>query len=238
LRAIDKIFNKLKEFDNETYPEGVVPLFDRIEGTSFFPGGDGLWKYENDITDIRIGGIMVIGHNFDNVSGFKKSLALGSESLACPTWKNLRILFQEANIDLTSCYFTNAYMGLMNSQSNIGVFPGSKSSSFRKQCLDFLEYQISIQQPQTIITLGRFVPPLLAQLSIDLDQWKKVKSFNDLDQAEIQIIKHAHFCENQVISNIVTLTHPANRHLNIQKRKYKNLNGNDAELAMLREILF
>lgn len=126
----------------------------------------------------------------------------------------------------------------MNSQSNIGVFPGSKSSSFKKQCLDFLEYQISIQQPQTIITLGRFVPPLLAQLSIDLDQWKKVKSFNDLDQAEIQIIKHAHFCENQVISNIVALTHPANRHLNIQKRKYKNLNGHDAELAMLREILF
>lgn len=233
MKSVDKFFKKLQSIQFDSYPKGVVPVCDRISGTSFFPGGDGLWKHENKIQDLKLGGIMIIGNNFDNVAGFKKSLSLGSEPINCPTWKNIRKLLQDAEIDLTDCFFTNVYVGLMESNSNVGMFPGAKSESFKQKCLELLEYQISEQKPKVILTLGRFVSPLLARLSPDLSSWINMQNFANLDQNGRQILANVHFCDGNVISNVVALTHPSQRHLNIKKRQYLNLIGNEAEIAML-----
>lgn len=231
MRIIDKFHAKLKLIDG--YPDGVVPVYERITGTSFFPGGDGLWKHGHVNEDLKIGGVMIVGHNFDNISGFKKSLSMGTEPITCPTWRNIRKLLSDSEINIEDCFFTNVYVGLMDSESNVGVFPGSKSEVFKQQCIKLLEYQISEQRPSIILTLGSFVPPLIARLSIDLQEWLTVDKISQLDSINKQFITGARFCGGDVISNVIALTHPAQRHLNVGRRKYGTFTGNDAEIAML-----
>ncbi|WP_374536798.1 uracil-DNA glycosylase family protein [Chitinimonas taiwanensis] len=235
MRAVEKIHEKHKSISN--YPPDVVPVYGRIMGTSFFPGGDGLWKEGNKNEDLTIEGIMVVGHNFDNVTGFHKSLQKGKEPKTCPTWRNITNFLKEAEVDLENCFFTNVYVGLMQSDSNVGVFPGSKSEEFKKQCIDFLEYQISIQRPSIILTLGGFVPALISRLSSDLGDWINVQKIGMLDLIEKQMIEDAKFCNGTVTSTVIALTHPALRHLNVKHRKYGDVAGHDAEIAMLRHAM-
>jgi hypothetical protein len=233
LRLIDKIHQKHKTICG--YPDDVVPVYDRIGGTSFFPGGDGLWKHGSKNDDLTIGGVMVVGHNFDNISGFDKSLQMGTEPVTCATWRNIRKLLLDSKITLEDCYFTNVYVGLMKTESNVGIFPGSKSEVFKKQCIEFLEYQISVQRPSIILTLGRFVPSLIARLSKELSEWLTVQNVAQLDLNNKQIISGANFCDGNVVSTVIALTHPAQRHLNVGRRKYRSITGNEAEIAMLRD---
>ena len=232
MRRIDAIHDKLKHISG--YPEGVIPLYGRIEGTSFFPGGDGLWKQDGEINDLRIGGVMVVGHNFDNVTGFDHSLRMGAEPITSPTWRNITRLLKESDIRLEDCYFTNFYVGLMQSESNVGMFPGSKSEAFKRQCLDLLEYQILLQQPSVILTLGAFVPSLVARLTNELKEWLTAANLSKLDSANQQIVRGVNFCAGSVVSTVVALTHPALRHLNVRRRNYRGITGNAAEIALIR----
>ena len=232
MRRIDAIHQKLNTISD--YPDGVVAVHGRIEGTSFFPGGDGLWRQDGENADLKIGGVMIVGHNFDNVTGFDYSLSMGSEPITCPTWRNIAKLLKESEVKLEDCYFTNFYVGLMQSESNVGIFPGSKSDTFKKKCLDLLEYQIAIQQPSVILTLGAFVPPLLAALTDELSDWLTARSLGELDSTNRQIVTGAHFCGGTVVSTVIALTHPAMRHLNVRRRTYRGLTGNAAEVELLR----
>lgn len=233
MRIIDKIHMRLKEF--QSYPKGVLPVSGRIEGTSFFPGGDGLWKERCGNVDITKHGVMIVGHNFDKVAGFEKSLADGKESLSSPTWRNIVRLLIDSSIPLEECYFTNTYVGLIDAASNVGKFPGAKCPEFVDRCLKFLEYQIEAQSPRAILTLGNFVPSLVSTISPNLSDWKEIKTLVELDSKSSPIVKGASFCEGRVRANVVALTHPAQRHLNVVRRKYKGLIGDAAECIMLQE---
>lgn len=233
MKTIEQIHACLQQITN--YPAGVSPVVGRIAGTAFFPGGDGLWKEEGVNDDLTIGGIMVVGHNFDNVSGFQQSLARGSEPVSCATWRNITMLLREANIVLTRCFFTNVYVGLMETASNVGKFPGAKSAAFRQQCVEFLQQQIALQQPSLILTLGAYVPPLIASLSPQLASWQGIKRVGQLDANQTALIKQAAFCAGSVHANVLALTHPAQRHLNVGRRHYLDITGHAAELALLQE---
>jgi len=63
-----------------------------------------------------IGGVMVLGHDFHSETGFRASLARGTEVPAttrngyriAPTWTTLRKLFVEAAVPLGRCFFTKS----------------------------------------------------------------------------------------------------------------------------------
>ena len=40
---VEYLFGRLKDID---YPDGVVPVPEKISGTAFFPGGYDLWREE------------------------------------------------------------------------------------------------------------------------------------------------------------------------------------------------
>jgi uracil-DNA glycosylase len=235
MRIIDQLHVQLQHIS--TYPAGVARVPDRIAGTSFFPGGDGLWKEISHDRDLPVGGIMVLGHNFDNVAGFAKSLAMGKEPLRCPTWRNLLRLFDQNGISPDECFFTNAYVGLTESVSNVGVFPGSRDPAFVATCLEFLEQQVAALRPKLILTLGGVVPGLLARLSPSLSRWAGCTSLRELDEIDAAVIFNAHFVGGFVHADIVALTHPAQRHLNVGRRRFGELNGEAAEQAMLNAAL-
>ena len=54
----------------EPYPDKVVAVPKQIPGTSFFPGGSGLWRESTDrIPQFPVGGVMVLGQDFDTYAG-------------------------------------------------------------------------------------------------------------------------------------------------------------------------
>src|SRR5438132_1116826 len=96
------------------YPPGVVRIPKAIVGTSFFPGGYGLWNPEATLPLPRfpLGEVMILGHDFHSESGYQESLGRGFESQSQPTWNNLRGVLKRADIPLEDCFFTNVNMGL------------------------------------------------------------------------------------------------------------------------------
>src|SRR5690242_9461147 len=124
----------------EPYPAGVVAPRGRISGTAFFPGGWGLWgtAADQDVPPMPIGGVMVLGHNFDSEVGFAYSLSHEGEKLKGPTWRTLRRVLTQARIALEACFFTNAYMGLKAGSEPTGKFPGAQNAAFVSRCQWFL----------------------------------------------------------------------------------------------------
>jgi hypothetical protein len=238
MHPIDCLFSKLPSV--EPYPAGVCAVDGHIAGTSFFPGGDGLWKEE--MASVRpstpVGKIMVLGHNFDSKEGFQKSVERGSESLKAPTWRNLLNLLEVAQIQPHSCFFTNVYMGLIAKGSNIGRFPGAKGPEFVSRCLEFLKEQIAVLRPAIILTLGAYVPPLVAEVTENFPAWKSIHSLRALDRAGVPKVDAVTFKGVRALkTTVVALTHPAQRHLNVGNRAYRAYSGHEAELLMLNEAL-
>ena len=208
------------------WPSGVVGNTARIVGTAFFPGGSGLWraKPEHELPSFPERGVLVVGHDFGTVTQYVSALRAGSEPVnRNPTWRGLTATLAGAGIPLPSCFFTNAYLGLRSAESPTGAFPGRTDGAFRDQSLDVLLQTILWQRPHLIITLGAFVPPLVATLSPDdLSDWLKVRSLRELD--EVGALKRdVSFMDAQTgqthRATAVALTHPSLGAANAHRRR-------------------
>ena len=221
-----------------SYPEGVIRISKRIPGTAFFPGGYGLWNTQRDqpLPPMPIGGVMIVGHNFDSEVGFEYSFNRGGENLQGPTWKNLLEFLARVEILPECCFYTNAYVGLQPGGHAIGPFPGKRDPEFVCWCQNFLLEQIKLMQPRLILTLGAYVPSFLAPLSPEFRHvWSGVKRLVILDEHETALVYPSYFEGVLHPMAVVALTHPAYRHVNVKNRRYRNLRGEEAEQAIVRD---
>lgn len=236
-----------------------------IDGTAFFPGGSGLWNtplkkalpcslqdfydffVNSEPPTMPIGKVMVLGNYFDTKAGYEESFENRGENLNCNTWRYLLEYLHRIDLRPKDCFFTNAYMGLKvglcKEDSNMDECPGAYDEGFRERCRLFLAKQIAIQTPSLILTLGRFVPRLLAPLSpklAELDAWKKWQNFKKLDADKVPLVDNVRFkdSEKQPVV-VVALVHPAGRNMGntLKNRHYCEEKGKDAELAMLKDAL-
>ncbi len=224
----------------EPYPLGVVRPWGRIGGIAFFPGGSGLWGTvpHQSLPPMPIGGIMVLGHNFDCETGFAKSLRRDSENLNGPTWRTIRRVLLQAGVALEQCFFTNAYMGLKAGSEPTGPFPGARNADFVSRCQRFLIEQLRLQQPRLLLTLGKEVPPVLAPLTPELRlAWMGLHTLQEMDQRGVALVDAVRFPDVPHATAVVALTHPANRTPNVRRRRYQGLEGDAAELALLQDAL-
>jgi uracil-DNA glycosylase len=105
-------------------------------------------------------------------------------------------------------------------------------------CQNFLLEQIKLMQPRLILTLGAYVPSLMAPLSPELRQvWSGVKRLTTLDKEEASLVYPSYFEGVLRPRAVVALTHPAYRHVNVKYRRYGNLEGDAAEQALVRDAL-
>ncbi|MCU0712000.1 MAG: hypothetical protein MUC43_08075 [Pirellula sp.] len=219
------------------YPPGIVAVKERISGTAFFPGGNGLWSAQNNgcFADFPFGGIMILGHDFGTVESHRKSVELGHE-LDCATWRNMMPFLESAGVSLSDCFFTNFYMGLRENAQITGKFPGANDLAFVQRCQNFLSRQIQFQKPRAILTLGTWVPSLLAPLSQELEPWLKAKSFSRIDHAG-GLMPQCSFLGVAHPINVAALTHPSFRGSNVHRRRYAYKIGDAAELAMVKKAV-
>ncbi len=222
----------------EPFPNQVFPFEGRIPGLAFFPGGSGLWGAQagKPLPPFPFHGVMVVGHNFDSVTGYQTSLARGHESSQSPTWKPLLGLLSSVSIHPSDCFFTNAYIGLKGGKAT-GDFPGAKDPAFKKRCIEFLAKQIELTRPGLILTLGQVVPPMLAELSADLPQWRPGGGLDALDARSSGWVRAVSFRNGVGPIPVVAITHPCNRHLNVGKRRFEALAGDAAEVQLVRRAL-
>jgi hypothetical protein len=136
------LFKKLQELVE--YPDKVKPVEKILDVTAFFPGGRGLWL-EEDSTEFP--SILVLGQDFSTVKAYEAMVAGNKADLDSPTWMNLIKLFDEADVDIKKCFFSNVFMGLRDTEKMTCKFPGARDKDFVNRNLEFLLFQIEIIKP-------------------------------------------------------------------------------------------
>jgi hypothetical protein len=215
----DELFKILNK-KIKSYPDQIVPIpNDRIEGTAFFPGGDGLYEHKGfEKTEI-----MILGQDFDNEENFAKSVERKSEE-GNRTWNNLiRILTTHDVVSMEKYFFTNAIMGLrLGTTKNTGRSKAfsKKNAFFLSQCQEFFIEQLKTQKPKLIIGLGAHIPLFLSKTSIRLGHLSRITSLSQIgDTLEKNLFKEVIF--NGITdykTNVIFITHPSLYHSNVVRR--------------------
>lgn len=221
-------------FDNismvEPYPDNIAPVIEKVKRTAFFPGGLGVW---NNSQHNKIPNILVLGQDFSTLKEYEKIIRENSDDFSSPTWKNLINLFNQVEINLEDCFFSNVFMGLRKTESMTGKFPGYKDKDFVARNLKFLAFQIETIKPKVIIILGKYAADMLFNLApINLKSWAK---YGALRLPNVGIIEDVKF--GSLECDCVALEHPSMRNSNVKRREYCEYIGNDAEVMMLKKAL-
>lgn len=212
------------------YPLNVEPVKEMINITAFFPGGKGLWM-EEESEDLP--SILVLGQDFSTVKQYEDMLVGKASDLESPTWRNLIKLFNEAELDLKECYFSNVFMGLRDTEKMTGEFPGFKDKSFVARNVEFLSFQIETIKPRVIIALGKYAAEMLTYLpQSDLSCWSKWKALREANNGlKFDVTFSNHNC------TCIALEHPSMRNSNVKRRVYGKYKGHEAEVEMLKEVV-
>lgn len=213
IEVVDRLFTKMDELvPAALYPDHVLQVPGRINGTAFFPGGRGLYLEERDQSAVEFpfGGVMLLGHNFDSEFGFQNSHQRGKEKLTSGTWRSMIGLLEAADVPLKDCFFTNAFMGLCEGGNSFD-YRGRDDKRFRTACLLFLKAQMELQHPRLIVTLGLHVPPLLALISPGLSAWSGPRlHLKDIDNAPIFFrVEIESSTGSTHKANVVAIAHPS-----------------------------
>ena len=162
LHPVEDFWLKLSECD--CYPDDVTPVTQRLPGTAAFAAGAGLWRPAgtHDLPDFPYGGLMVLGHNLDTETGYRSALESGVShgdpsvpgQRMMSTWAGLYKLIDRAGVRRTDFFFTNAFVGLMKGDSNIGKFTRQATAEYTAWRREFLAYQVNVMRPQAVLVLG------------------------------------------------------------------------------------
>jgi len=227
---IQKLSTKLNSI---SYPDTMIPINREIKGRAFFPGGNGTFNGEENISNKSV---MFLGQDFDCQKNFDKTLLIGHEDIEKnPTWRNILSYLSELEVSPANCFFTNSIAGIRKGDLGTGKSPAFKNKEFIESCRTFFLYQIEIQKPKIIFALGKYVGEFLSPTSDDLKFWNRITNFSTIDEHDKQKIT-ATF-KNGITSEVILLTHPSYRQANIHRRKYLNYTGNEAEIMMAKDLI-
>ena len=219
------------------YPSTISKMRGFLRGTAFFPGGQGLYIRDiNNPPSFPVNGIMVLGQDFDNAKGFQDTIQNGDyDELNSKTWRNMLSIFTPSGINPSDCFFTNAIMGVRNTESNVGESPAFSAPVFLEQCRSFFLYQLNVQKPKLVIVLGTKVIQFLTPLSQRFNEWSPygLKNFGArqnwiLDNVSFESIP-------DYSTRFVFLIHPSMLMSNVRHIKFDDLKGIEAIYMLLRK---
>jgi hypothetical protein len=200
------------------YPVGVAPVPICIRGTAFFAGGSGLYVTDpyGPLPPFPLGGIMFVGNNLDAHDSFveraERGEPHGSPARPMRTWQNLYRLLDEAGVERSECFFTNAFVGLVTGANPSAGVRTKRDSPYWTWCREFLTLQLRTMRPRLVVSLGAS-----AQRFLDLSDGIGVLTVDDWSM------------------RTAALAHPSLYPANCRARRWAGRTGRDAESALLRE---
>lgn len=229
---IDYLIALLSDIEYPPGIRGVTP--GRIQRVAFFPGGTGLIQGRV----LPRHGTLVLGHNFYNVASYEQSVQQTREIGRNPTWANLLPFLQRCCISPSDCFFTNAMLGLIETNSATGSHPGHRKPEFRAACRRVLSASIERQQPRLILALGMPATRMLGEVIPGLEAWSKATTFPRFDAGRMCEAGLDLSCpKSGTPLAAVVLVHPSFRASNLRHRSFENLIGDEAEVAMVRRAM-
>jgi len=160
---VSQLWQRLEEmerelrFDGKAYPGGMCPFPFRLKGQGFFPGGDGLWRDDSDLSAAKDGkllqgGVVFLANDFGVLSSFQRLEERSFENV--PTWRNIKHRAVGAGIPVASTFFTNAIMGLRVDGTALTPKSWQKMGRFSEFCGEFLDFQLDILKPRLTVIMG------------------------------------------------------------------------------------
>ncbi|TWI44868.1 uracil DNA glycosylase superfamily protein [Pseudoduganella flava] len=225
------LFNK--QANISAWPPELEPVAEMVRGTAFFPGGSGFWEPEQEQ---GLPDVMVVGQDFSTKSEHQAMLAGLASDVDSATWRNFLKLAKAASLDLQSCFFTNAIMGLRKGGSCTGPNPGyvRRNKDFVAATHDFLLEQVQVVRPRLIVILGLPAARVFAAIAADLASWRTLK-FRELDARELSIRKAIRI--GDVTTTCVVLLHPSYRQANLRYRRLDTPTCSDPEISLLKNAI-
>jgi hypothetical protein len=209
-----------------------------ISGLAFFPGGSGTWAASGQpaTTLIPKHACVFLGQDFGRYSDYLEAVDAGEENRNVDTWKRLIALLDSAGLDdaaRSSCFFTNAVMGLRTTEEIEGESPGSKHPGFRSACVAFLRLQLQLIEPRAVIALGWQPLGVLASFCDAARLASRCGTFRELDDKRLamQAASIEGDCGRFVLG---VLMHPVARPFHVAKRRFGDAVGNAAQAAIVR----
>lgn len=227
---------------------GIDKTTDQIPGLGFFPGGDGLWKNQGSSVPVSESPktIMVVGSTFGCTRYFeqlRKKGPLAEEARGKDTWGNLPPPIKRR---METCFFTNAYPGLLRGDSNVDVelLPAELDSVYMAESQAFFAKQVECIKPRLILLLGKL--PLFvfgAARLRELGWWKLLnrksgclESFRALDESGKSFIRDGVRIQPEHPCGVAVLLHPCKRNMNLSKRSLAYA-GPDPESEFLEDVI-
>ncbi|WP_290901738.1 hypothetical protein [Aquabacterium sp.] len=254
------VFEHMKQLQSDVqdaghWPEGVAEFdFNQLGGVGFFPGAKGAYVGKGEqVKDIPVGGVMVLGHDWGTVKDYTDCLERDAENVGGNrTWDGMRKFFNNLKIDLSEIYFTNFFMGLREGAVSVGEFPGGghpaakNKTTYVDACRELVRMQIVTQKPKVLIVYGAHLPRLISPLLENSGAigWKQFQGFKDMDKKGTPLVAEVgfEFGRETHITTVVSLVHPCYRNRTAEHRSWKNdqgelLHGDVAEKEMVLEAM-
>ncbi|WP_184547915.1 uracil-DNA glycosylase family protein [Mucilaginibacter sp. FT3.2] len=230
---IEFLKSELKKINS--YPSIFAKAECEISGVGFFPGARGLWTPRDEVLSDKP--IMILGHDFGTEKDYRLSVERGSENTNALTWSNLIKMLSYYEIEKEKCFFTNAIMGVRSNGSAIGKSPAFEYPDYLGDCKNFLIEQIGTQKPTLILILGLHLLSLMSSMSTELSAISKIRSYKKLDREKLASFKNVSFIGlDEYKTNVVFITHPTYRHLNVNNRRFGDFEGAQAEFELIKQF--
>ena len=190
------------------YPKRCIGFDGRptMNGTAFFPGGDGLWKPKvGDNPEFPFGGTLVLGSDFGDVAWYDKQFETDStwrDESNGATWRGLLSLINLAGIERSSLFCTNAWPVLREGDEPVkGGIPGAADPGFTERCIAFFRTSVDLMKPSLIVPLG-VAPTLFVGMAApsELSIWARASTWKQIDEVPVALALGA---------KIVPVVHPS-----------------------------
>lgn len=185
------------------YPKGCVGFDGKptMNGTAFFPGGDGLWKpTPDDDPEFPFGGTLVLGSDFGDEAWFDAQFEddrTWRDETEGATWRGLLNLTDLAGIERASLFCTNAWPVLREGDEPVkGGIPGALDAAFTERCIGFFKTTIELMKPSLVIPLGvaptRFVGVAASNAWASASTWKQIDEMPVAHAFDAKIVPVVH----------------------------------------------
>lgn len=205
-----KYFKEINNIDEIFSDSGMVNNYGKLD-FGFFPLGSGILTTKNsEIKNAELikCKVLVLGNDFGTEKDFKEKCPNNRERQSNPTIRNL---ICGIGLDCETTFFTNLYLGLRDSGTNL-----KRAKVLRKEykniCFSFLKKQLDFFNPEIVLCLGSSVGKVLSNHSLEFNNFsQKILKLYESETNDFVINSNCNVLGSR---KFILIPHPSMAHFN------------------------